>query len=58
VENPDEREFGQEAIIDFIKKNKKLSAYKISEKLFKTINNFSHNKKFRDDFTLIIIKVK
>lgn len=58
VENLDEREFGQEAIIDFIKKNKKLSAYKISEKLFKTINNFSHNKKFRDDFTLIIIKVK
>ncbi len=58
VENPDEREFGQEAVIDFIKKNKKLSAYKISEKLFKTINNFSHNKKFRDDFTLVIIKVK
>ncbi len=58
VENPDKREFGQEAIIDFIKKNKKLSAYKISEKLFKTINNFSHNKKFRDDFTLITIKVK
>lgn len=58
VENPNDEEFSIEAIIDFIKKNRKFSTKKMSEKLYKAIYNFSHGKKFRDDFTLIIIKVK
>lgn len=58
VENPDDEEFSLEAIIDFIKKNRKFSTKKMSEKLYKVIYSFSHGKKFRDDFTLIIIKVK
>ena len=58
VENPNDEEFSIEAIIDFIKKNRKFSTKKMSEKLYKAIYNFSHGKKFRDDFTLIIIKVR
>ncbi len=58
VENQNDEEFSIEAIIDFIKKNRKFSTKKMSEKLYKVIYNFSHGKKFRDDFTLMIIKVK
>jgi len=56
VENQNDEEFSIEAIIDFIKKNRNFSTKKMSEKLYKVIYDFSHGTKFRDDFTLVIIK--
>ena len=58
VENPAGQEFGENAMIDFVKKNNHLPAGQMTKSLFKTIIDFSEKKKFRDDFTLIILKVK
>ncbi len=58
VENASGEEFGEEAVCDFVKENKHLCAQEITDNLFKTINDFSQKTKFRDDFTLIILKVK
>jgi len=57
VENPEGEEFGEGALIDFIRDNDTLPAQEMTDKLFKEITDFSQNKKFRDDFTLIILKV-
>jgi sigma-B regulation protein RsbU (phosphoserine phosphatase) len=57
VENPEGEEFGEGAMIDFIRENDALPAQELTDKLFKEITDFSRNKKFRDDFTLIILKV-
>jgi serine phosphatase RsbU (regulator of sigma subunit) len=57
VENPEGKEFGEGKVVDFVRANDTLPAQEIAEKLFKTIKEFSRNKKFRDDFTLIILKV-
>jgi sigma-B regulation protein RsbU (phosphoserine phosphatase) len=57
VENPEGEEFGEGKIVDFIRANDTLPAQEIAGKLFQTIREFSQNKKFRDDFTLIILKV-
>ncbi|MCK5057821.1 MAG: PP2C family protein-serine/threonine phosphatase [Candidatus Aminicenantes bacterium] len=57
VENPEGKEFGEGKVVDFIRANDTLPAQEITEKLFKTIKEFGRNKKFRDDFTLIILKV-
>ncbi len=58
VENPAGQEFGENAMIDFLKKNNHLPAEQMTKSLFKSIMDFSEKKKFRDDFTLIILKVK
>lgn len=57
VENPEGEEFGEGALVDFIRNNETLPAQEMTERLFKEITDFSRNKKFRDDFTLIIVKV-
>lgn len=57
VENPEGEEFGVGAVIDFIREHPGLSAQELTDKLFKEIKDFSRNKKFRDDFTLVILKV-
>jgi phosphoserine phosphatase RsbU/P len=58
VENKADEEFGVEAMIEFFKKNRHLSAGELTELYFKTVTDFSQKKKFRDDFTLIILKAK
>jgi sigma-B regulation protein RsbU (phosphoserine phosphatase) len=58
VENPAGEEFGEKAVIDFIKENRSLPAPELSTGLYRKILDFSQGKKFRDDFTLIIVKVK
>jgi phosphoserine phosphatase RsbU/P len=58
VENKAGEEFGEDAMIDFVKKNRHLSAKELTEGLHKATKEFSQGKKFRDDFTLIILKVK
>jgi len=58
VENPEGEEFGIEAMISFIMKKQNLSAQGIIDTFYKKIISFSKGKKFRDDFTLIVLKVK
>ena len=58
VENKDGEEFGVEAIREFLQKNRHLSAEELTASLFQAIKDFSQNRKFRDDFTLIILKAK
>jgi sigma-B regulation protein RsbU (phosphoserine phosphatase) len=56
VENKADQEFGVEAMVDFIRENRHLSAKELTALLFKAITDFSQQKKFRDDFTLLILK--
>jgi len=58
VENSAGDEFGEQAIIDLIVANAELSAADLSNRLYKKIKDFSHNTKFRDDFTVLIVKVR
>jgi len=51
-------EFGEKAISDFVQEHCNLSADDLTKTLFERINEFSQKTKFRDDFTLIIVKVK
>jgi|GEM_PF-604017 len=58
VENRYEEEFGEERIVGFIKNNRHLTAEQMTASLFREILDFSEGNKFRDDFTLILLKVK
>jgi sigma-B regulation protein RsbU (phosphoserine phosphatase) len=58
VQNPAGDEFGEQAIIDFIQANRLLTAAELSDGLVKRIKSFSHKTKFRDDFTVMIVKVR
>ena len=58
VENRDGEEFGEEGIVEFIKKNSHLTAEQMTASLFREILDFSGGNKFRDDFTLVLLKVK
>ncbi|MCP4156709.1 MAG: PP2C family protein-serine/threonine phosphatase [bacterium] len=58
VENPEGEEYGEDAVIEYIKEHRHLNAEELTQSLYKTINDFSQGTKFRDDFTLLILKVK
>jgi phosphoserine phosphatase RsbU/P len=58
VQNPAGDEFGEQALVDFIRANRRLTAPELSDGLYKKIKSFSHKTNFRDDFTLMIVKVR
>lgn len=58
VENKAGEEFGIDAIVEFVKEKDHLSADELTASLFKTIKDFAQKTKFRDDFTLVVIKAK
>lgn len=58
VANREDQDYGEEAMVDFIKKNSRLSAAQLTEGLLNEMVVFSEGKSFRDDFTLIILKVR
>jgi sigma-B regulation protein RsbU (phosphoserine phosphatase) len=58
VENKAGEEFGIDLMIEFLQNNRCLSAVELTTALFKAITDFSQGKKFRDDFTLFILKAK
>ncbi|UCH95227.1 MAG: PP2C family protein-serine/threonine phosphatase [Candidatus Aminicenantes bacterium] len=58
VENKAGQDFGVDTMIEFIRTHRHLSADELTASLFKTIKDFSQNQKFRDDFTLIVLKAK
>ncbi|MCU0237390.1 MAG: PP2C family protein-serine/threonine phosphatase [Acidobacteria bacterium] len=51
-------EFGEQAIADFIRANRRLAAAELGDALYRRIKNFSQKAKFRDDFTIMIVKVR
>ncbi len=57
VENPAGEEFGERGIIRFIQSHRGQAAAEISNGLYRRIKKFSKNRKFRDDFTILIVKV-
>lgn len=58
VANPAGEEFGERAIADFILANRGLGAAELGEALYKRIKSFSRKARFRDDFTILIVKVR
>lgn len=58
VQNPEGEEFGEQAMVKFIQQNSGLSAAELCNGLYKKIKNFSKNTNFRDDFTILIVKVR
>jgi sigma-B regulation protein RsbU (phosphoserine phosphatase) len=58
VENSSGEEFGLDAMIAYIKENHTHTAKELTDGLVKATKAFSKGTKYRDDFTLMIIKVK
>jgi serine phosphatase RsbU (regulator of sigma subunit) len=58
VENQAGDEFGLDLLIEFLQNHRHLTASELTAAFFKTIKDFSQGKKFRDDFTIIILKAK
>lgn len=58
VENKAGEEFGTDAMIEFVKEHHEMSAEELTRALSHAIFEFSQNVKYRDDFTLIVLKVK
>lgn len=58
VQNSTGEEFGEQAILDFLIAHKQLAAAELSDSLYKKVKEFSRSNKFRDDFTILIVKVR
>jgi serine phosphatase RsbU (regulator of sigma subunit) len=58
AQNAAGEEFGEPAIADYIRANRHLAAAEIGEGLYRRIRSFSQKTKFRDDFTILIVKVR
>ena len=48
--------FGEERLVEFVKKNRKREAREIVDRLFKHLNEFGGKEKWQDDATLMIVK--
>jgi sigma-B regulation protein RsbU (phosphoserine phosphatase) len=58
VQNHAGEEFGERAIADFVRAHRHLAAAELGDGLYKKIRNFSQKTRFRDDFTILIVKVR
>ncbi len=58
AQNPKGEEFGEQTIGDFIRANRQLGATELGEGLYKKVRNFIQKSKFRDDLTILIVKVR
>jgi sigma-B regulation protein RsbU (phosphoserine phosphatase) len=58
VQNRAGEEFGERAIADFVQANRRLTAAELGDALYRRIKNYSQKTKFRDDFTILIVKVR
>ena len=58
VENNAGDEYGVKTMIEFLVSHRHLAAGELSTLLFNRIKDFSQGRKFRDDFTLILLKAK
>ena len=48
--------FGEERLVEFVKKNRKREAREIVDRLFKHLSEFGGKEKWQDDATLMIVK--
>jgi sigma-B regulation protein RsbU (phosphoserine phosphatase) len=58
VQNPAGEEFGEKAMVEYIQQNAPQTAAELSSGLYKRIKSFANNTSFRDDFTILIVKVR
>jgi sigma-B regulation protein RsbU (phosphoserine phosphatase) len=58
AQNPEGEEFGEKAMVEFILQNSRLTAAELSSGLYKKIKNFTKKTSLRDDFTILIVKVR
>lgn len=58
VESPEGEELGKDELVRMVQDLRHLPAQEMTDKIFQEILKFSQGKKFRDDFTLVVIKVK
>jgi phosphoserine phosphatase RsbU/P len=58
VENTDNVEFGEKAVIDHVAANRRLPAQEIADGLYRRIREYAGPRRFRDDFTVLIIKTR
>jgi len=58
VQNAKGTEYGEKRMIRFVRRHQHLSVEEIADRLDRDILSFSQKEKFRDDFTILMIKVK
>ena len=58
AQNPEGEEFGEKAMVEFILQNSGLTAAELSGGLYRKIKNFTKKTSLRDDFTILIVKVR
>jgi sigma-B regulation protein RsbU (phosphoserine phosphatase) len=58
VQNRAGEEFGEKAILEFIRANRQMAAAELGESLYRRIRSYSQRTTFRDDFTIMIVKVR
>ena len=54
--NEQEEEFGEERLIEVLKKNRHLSVYELRQKIIQEVQQFSNKKEYEDDMTLVLCK--
>jgi len=58
AQNPAGAEFGERTIADFLQAHRRLEARELGDALYRRIKSFIGKGKFRDDFTILIVKVR
>jgi serine phosphatase RsbU (regulator of sigma subunit) len=58
AQNPAGDEFGEQAIAAFLQAHRRLGARELGDALYRRIRSFVGKAKFRDDFTILIVKVR
>ncbi len=54
--NEQEEEFGEERLIEVLKKNRHLSVYELRQKIIQEVQQFSNKEEYEDDMTLVLCK--
>ncbi len=58
AQNPAGEEFGEEAVAEFVRTHLHLGAAELADALRRRIRGFTQKTSFRDDFTILIVKVR
>ena len=54
--NLDEKEFGEQRLVDVLQKNISLNSYELKKKVLEEIRRFTNRDDFKDDLTLVVVK--
>ena len=58
VENPAGEQFGDDALLDSLRRDRRLPCAEILDRLHRRIKTHAEGRRFRDDFSIILIKVR